>query len=264
MLLVSIEGLPCACRDAVTKIVQARAGGGAATVPECPARRSQDPLVDSLGFLLHQARALRHTSAPVVVSQASWLDKAPDPRARGLYADLAGALRRRLGLEGQHHMVYLRADAHEAFESVIDSGADGRDVGLRTLLDLQSRLDACASGTLPPDALFPATVQAVACPPFAADAPGAVARAADAALAALPQLRSRGGSAALNSATNGFPNRADAGAGVDQDAPWRLLPAAAAPREGHGADPGGGVHGDPHAEQVCAGVDAGAADAGDR
>lgn len=260
MLLVSVEGLPCACRDAVTKVVHARLG--AASLPEGPARRSSTPLVDSLGFLLHQAKALRHVAAPVVVSQGSWLDKAPAPAMRGLYADLAGALRRRLGLEGRHHMVYLRADAHEAFESVIDSGAEGRDVSLKTLLDLESRLDACASGAGPVDALFPALLHAVPCPAFAADAPLAVARAADAALVGFAGLRGAPPPPPTNNNNNGLPPGARERAGVDQDAARGLVPPGRQPGQGDGADPGGGLHRDQDAEQVCDGVDPGAADAG--
>lgn len=189
MLVVSVEGLPSACRDAVAKAVQGRLGA-AALPPDAGGgcRRSASQLVDSLGFLLHQAKALRHVSSPVVVSQASWLDKAPpDAVSRALHAELAGVLCRRLGLgEGQHHMVYLRTDAHEAFEAVIESGAEGRDISLHTLHTLQSRLDACAAGARPANALFPVVLHTVLCPAFAADAPGAVARAADAAVASLP------------------------------------------------------------------------------
>ena len=199
MLLVSVEGLPGACRDAVTKAVQARLG--AAALP-AGCRRSSNPLVDSASFLLHQAKALRHVTAPVVVSHASWLDRAPPTAAEGtgggggggegwaraLHAELAGVLRRRLGLPatGVHHMVYLRSGAHEAFESVIESGAEGRDISLHTLHVMQSRLDACAAGARPADSLFPVVLHTVPCPAFASDSSGAVDRAADAVLAGLP------------------------------------------------------------------------------
>lgn len=255
MQLVSIEGLPGTFRDAVAKAVQAKLG--AVPLHDAPAaaaaaKKGDAALVGSLAFLLNQARALRTShAAAVVVSHASWLDKAPEPCIAKLYADLAGALRRRLGLGGVHRMVYLRTDPHEAFEAVIEAGAECRDVGLKTLLDLRARLDACASpGCAMADTLFPASVHVVRCPKFAVDAPGGVARAADEVLRYLRTVTaSPPGTFHHHGLQAGGGERAE----VDQDAQGRVGERAAG--QGDCADPAGGVQCDQDGEQVLDGVD---------
>lgn len=184
MLLVSVEGLPGTCREAVAKALQHRLG--AAAVPEYFPPAGSDAALTSLGFLLHQIQALKHAppDAAVAVGHSSWLDKAPEGRWRGLHIGLAAAVRRRLGLsDGVHRMVYLRCDPHEAFEGVIDAGGEARDISLRgTIMPLQARLEACAAGTVPLDGMFRAvSLAAVPCPRFAADMAGAVNRLAAAA-----------------------------------------------------------------------------------
>lgn len=171
MRLVSVEGLPCACRDAVTRVLQQRL--------ECPALPAVQPRhardgrhVHALAFLLAQARALKHVAAaPLVLSMSSWLDKAPPPDLAGLYSTLAECLRRRLGLpEGVHDMVYVRIDPHEAFECVIECGAEARETSLRDVLALQAHLDACA-GSGQHRLLFPVAIRTEVPPRFVADAP---------------------------------------------------------------------------------------------
>lgn len=179
--VVSVEGLPCASRDMVLKHVQARAN--VPTLPAVAPPKTDEPHVASLAFLLAQARALKHVGPEAVaLSLSSWLDKTAGIDA-GLYDTLAGCLKRRLGLptEGTLDMVYLKVDPHEAFECMIDKGAEYRHLSLRHVLDLDRRLDEFCRR--PNGRLFYETrVKTVPCRPFMADAPREVEEVARAVL----------------------------------------------------------------------------------
>ncbi len=175
MRLVSVEGLRCSCRDAVTKLLQQRLD--CPVLPALHQRATRDGRhVQALGFLLAQARALKHVAAaPMVLSVPSWLDKAPPPDLADLYGALAGCLRRRLGLppDATHQAVYLRTDPHEAFEGVVECGAEARDTSLRDVLALQAHLEARAAAGRH-DLLFPIAIDVEDAAPFAADSPRAL------------------------------------------------------------------------------------------
>lgn len=187
-LLVSLEGLPYSCRDLLLKNIQISLGGSAATTPPDPPPATAACAVEpsfrhALGCLLQRVRALRRlTGFPIVLFTGTWLDKVPvNPVLASLYADLARELMA-ASLPAQqrrcHLMVFLRSSPHEAFEAAVGAGAEGRDISLRGLLTLSTRLDALASGTSLRHP-FPLTQISLNSPPYAVDHAPALATTTD-------------------------------------------------------------------------------------
>ena len=199
MIVLSIEGLPCGCRDGVLKWLQCNINNGAAAVLHDPSP-SDTPTPGGGGgggggsdaffdILLHRMRGLQRLAAcRAVLCDGAWLGaEALQPPLGKLYRALGVALAKVLGvpLEAHHVMVYMSGeDPHEVFERIVDSGTQHRDMTLCGLTALKADLDAAAALDGPPRwaSPFPCSVLTFPCPPYGSDSFATLARAGAVAL----------------------------------------------------------------------------------
>lgn len=184
--VVSVEGLSVPARAAVLKSLHHRFGLALAD--------AERPETHPFEWLLHRMRGLAKAPADQDVLWAgSWLMHVPqgDALLARLFTAMATALAERLPhpAHTRHLMVWLDADPHEAFEAMIGAGAEAgpvttRDVSLQCLRNAQASInraaqlarEGCAAQLCSP---FDVQIVRVACPPYAADNPVAMAGVLD-------------------------------------------------------------------------------------
>lgn len=172
-VLISLEGLPRSCRQAVLKALD--------TQLDRPEAAPPSGFVDQARGLLRRLRALRATAGDggIVLSPDTWADGVPeDPALGALYRDLAVQLAGPELCAGVRHvLIYLRTDPHETFEAVAQAGSEAKDVTLLSLLALHQRIDRFFS--LHPTAVqhpFAVERHVIHCPPYTPDNPAELAR----------------------------------------------------------------------------------------
>jgi hypothetical protein len=165
--LVSVEGIPGGPRDEVL----ARVTGTAAS-PHFYAAS----FADSVRELLTRSKAWAPDRRGFV-SLGPWLDLVPhDALLADTYERLATRV---LPRDFVHVMVRVHSDPHEAFDRVVGSGADGKDVDLRAMATAASRIRELRSAMLG----MPTRVVDVVAPPYAGDTPSDLASLATKVLA---------------------------------------------------------------------------------
>jgi hypothetical protein len=171
--VLSVEGLPVPARSAVLKCLHNRLG---LSLLDGDRHGQVHPLRQLLARL--QALAKLGDPAAGAMWSGSWVLDAPsrDPVWAALHRDLAHSLARKLLPPGSadattHLMVFLDADADEAFETMLSPEAcqnATREVSLQHLRDAKAKLDASNGADVSP---FPHRIVRVPCPPFAGDNP---------------------------------------------------------------------------------------------
>ena len=162
-VLVSVEGIPGGPRDEIL-----------ATVLHDAARTEfhDSTFAHSVRELLARSKAWSATGCalgPRVVSLGPWLDLVPtDALLADAYRRLASRV---LPRDAVHVMVRVHSDPHEAFDRVLGSGADGKDVDLRAMATAASRVRFLDSALLG----LPTRVVDVFAPPHATDTPSDLA-----------------------------------------------------------------------------------------
>lgn len=160
-VLVSVEGIPGGPRDEILATV----------LHDAVRSEFHDPtFAHSARELLARSKAWTGCAlGPRVVSLGPWLDLVPqDALLADTYHRLASRV---LPRDAVHVMVRVHSDPHEAFDRVLGSGADGKDVDLRAMATAASRvrfLDCALLG-------LPTRVVDVFAPPHATDTPSDLA-----------------------------------------------------------------------------------------
>ena len=162
-VLVSVEGIPGGPRDEIL----------AAVTRDAVRCEFHDPsFASSVRELLARSKAWSATGCalgPRVVSLGPWLDLVPqDALLADTYRRLASRV---LPRDAVHVMVRVHSDPHEAFDRVLGSGADGKDVDLRAMATAATRVRFLDSALLG----LPTRVVDVFAPPHATDTPSDLA-----------------------------------------------------------------------------------------
>ena len=161
--MVSVEGIPGGPRDEIL----------AAVTRDAVRCEFHDPsFASSVRELLARSKAWSATGCalgPRVVSLGPWLDLVPqDALLADTYRRLASRV---LPRDAVHVMVRVHSDPHEAFDRVLGSGADGKDVDLRAMATAATRVRFLDSALLG----LPTRVVDVFAPPHATDTPSDLA-----------------------------------------------------------------------------------------
>lgn len=161
-VLVSVEGIPGGPRDEILAAVTRDA-----VRPEF----HDSSFASSVRELLARSKAWSSSSSscaalgPHVVSLGPWLDLVPtDALLADTYRRLASRI---LPRDAVHVMVRVHSDPHEAFDRVLGSGADGKDIDLRAMATAATRVRFLDSALLG----LPTRVVDVFAPPHATDTP---------------------------------------------------------------------------------------------
>jgi hypothetical protein len=156
-----VEGIPGGPRDEVLAAV---------THDAVRCEFHDSTFVSSVRELLARSRAWSSSAhgcalGAHVVSLGPWLDLVPrDALLADTYRRLA---LRVLPRDAVHVMVRVHSDPHEAFDRVIGSGADGKDIDLRAMATAASRVRFLDSALLG----LPTRLVDVFAPPHATDTP---------------------------------------------------------------------------------------------
>ena len=160
-VLVSVEGIPGGPRDEILAAV---------TRDAVRSEFHQPSFASSVRELLARSKAWSTQRGgcalgPHVVSLGPWLDLVPtDALLADTYHRLASSV---LPRDAVHVMVRVHSDPHEAFDRVLGSGADGKDVDLRAMATAATRVRFLDSALLG----LPTRVVDVFAPPHATDTP---------------------------------------------------------------------------------------------
>lgn len=184
-VVVSVECVPCACRQAVLAWLAGARGlhptGPVAGPVAGPAAGDETAAsLASLGAVLRNLKGLARARRPALWTD-SWLAGVPlaerDPAAHALRVDLGRATARALGLAPRHVALCLHVPVHEAFEHALEESARAKTrcaVDIATLGRHQARAEGAAADS-PWWPFKQAEVHHVHCPPFVADNPVALA-----------------------------------------------------------------------------------------